>query len=125
MDTRKECKARSILNKFKEMETKALNGEPLDDGNFPGFFKSKDSKLLIFTDAVKLQKKTIISTSKIDRSIVSKSSLSLSFFDATTIITFFKSNASKNVHFYSFFGARPFRQLATISINKNLGPKSL
>ena len=29
---RKECKARSILNKFKEMETRALNGEPSDDG---------------------------------------------------------------------------------------------
>ncbi len=27
---RRECKARSVLNKFKEMETKALNGE--DDG---------------------------------------------------------------------------------------------
>ncbi len=25
---RKECKARSVLNKFKEMETRALNGEP-------------------------------------------------------------------------------------------------
>jgi hypothetical protein len=25
---RKECKARSILNKFKEMETRVLNGEP-------------------------------------------------------------------------------------------------
>lgn len=27
---RKECKARSVLNKFKEMETKVINGE--EDG---------------------------------------------------------------------------------------------
>ncbi len=29
---RKECKARSVLNKFKEMEKRALNGEEEEDG---------------------------------------------------------------------------------------------
>lgn len=29
---RKECKARSVLNKFKEMETRALNGEIEEPG---------------------------------------------------------------------------------------------
>lgn len=30
---RKECKAKSVLNKFKEMERKALNGETEDGRN--------------------------------------------------------------------------------------------